>query len=106
MRALHPSGIASQCFIDVFMFSSLVRRSGSRLFCWAMVVPCRGRSCLREHLFAAIAVHDILDDLNAEPGSRGRIDPAIDMREWPRNEVMLHGISERLELEQLAGRRI
>src|SRR6185312_9384838 len=60
----------------------------------------------RQDLFAAIAVHDLLDDLDAEPWPGRRIHPAVDMRERAGDEIMLHGISERLELEQLAGGRI
>src|SRR6185312_2932283 len=60
----------------------------------------------RQNLFAAITVHDVLDDLDAEPRPGRRIHPAVDMRERAGDEIMLHGISERLELEQLAGGRI
>src|SRR6185437_4042520 len=98
--------MAAQRFVDAFMVSSLVRSSGSRLRGRATAAFGCGGPCLYERLFAAIAVYDLLDDLDAEPRPGRRVHPAIDMRERAGDEIMLHGISERLELEELAGRRI
>src|SRR6185312_1029824 len=55
----------------------------------------------RQDLFAAIAVHDLLDDLDAEPWPGRRIHPAVDMRERAGDEIMLHGISEGLSSNSL-----
>src|SRR5262249_57385483 len=55
-----------------------------------------------EHLLAAKAVDDVLDHLDPEPGAGGRVDPAVDVLERLGDEVVLHRVPERLELEELA----
>src|SRR5262245_33015720 len=61
---------------------------------------------LSQILFAAIAVHDVLDHLDAEAGTARRVHPPFDMLERLGDKVVLHRVAERLQLEQLAGRRI
>src|SRR5262249_47739537 len=58
-----------------------------------------------EHLLAAKAVDYVLDHLDPEPGAGGRVDPAVDVLERLGDEVVLHRVPERLELDGLAGGR-
>src|SRR5579883_2859021 len=61
---------------------------------------------LRQDFFTAVPVDNLLDNFDPKTRSCWRIHPAVDMAEGLSHEVVLHGISQRLELEQLAGRRI
>lgn len=63
--------------------------------------PARSRG---ENLVASITVDDFFNDLDSEARARRRIDPPVNVIEWFGNKIMLHGISQRLQLEELACR--
>src|SRR5438128_3842422 len=59
---------------------------------------------LREDPFASIRVNDVVDDLDAQSGFRGRVHVSVDVPERLRHQLVLHRVAERLELEDLARR--
>src|SRR3989442_11739188 len=60
---------------------------------------------LRENSFAPKRVDDILDDVDAKARLRGRVQVSVDVFERLGHQLVLHGVSERLSLEHLTGRR-
>src|SRR4051794_14638902 len=88
------------------------RPSWSRRSALAGVVPagatlgCRGHLAGgRGQLLTPEVLDDLFVDLDPEPGSRGRVDPSADVVDRRRHEVVLHRVTQRLELEELAARR-
>src|SRR5580704_13021870 len=75
---------------------------------WVRRLPISYRPSIlrRQNLFAPVAVYHVLDNFNAEARADGRIDPALNVFERLGHQIVLHRIAERLELEQLASRRI
>ena len=69
------------------------------------LVPPRAPDLGAQHLLAAIAVDDLLDDLDAEARLRRRVEPAVDVLDRLGHQLVLHGVAQRLDLDELEGRR-